>query len=294
MKKNINATTVLDTNRRFHDEVEAGQYDNRMGVKFDAASRQQMIGELEKVAGCPLPREGIVLDVAAGTGNLSVNLAATGWFRRVIAVDISRNSLEVARKNAHEINARITPLCSDMQPLPLKDNTIDLIVGCAFLHHLPDPVQFMKEIYRVLKPGCPFIIVGEPTHIGAMIINGAKTPLVFLNTLKRWITHRPEKSIPWKHHHIDVHCFTKKDTHLLVESFSAVRIITEGFFEPIISQSFLVPIRTQINPQSWLHSFFQKLSFLSKKIDSSFLGSLIPGFCRTTLKLSGKKPSSFT
>ena len=37
--------------------------------------------------------------------------------------------------------------------LPLADNSIDIAVSLAVLEHLNDPGVFLKEIYRVLKPG---------------------------------------------------------------------------------------------------------------------------------------------
>jgi len=37
--------------------------------------------------------------------------------------------------------------------LPFNDNTFNVITAAALIEHLPDPHSFLKECYRVLKPG---------------------------------------------------------------------------------------------------------------------------------------------
>ena len=55
---------------------------------------------------------------------------------------------------------------SDMMRLPFPDGSVDYVVGCAFLHHLPHPAGFMGEVKRVLRPGGTFVIIGEPSGFG--------------------------------------------------------------------------------------------------------------------------------
>ena len=47
----------------------------------------------------------------------------------------------------------------DALDLPLRDESIDLVYGFAFAHHLPDPERFLAEVARVLRPGgrCVFM-----------------------------------------------------------------------------------------------------------------------------------------
>lgn len=232
---------ILDLNRRFHDEVEAETYDQRMGVDHGDDAVAAMIEELERVLGEPLPR-GEVLDVGAGTGNVAVKLARTGRFDRVVAADISRGMLRVAREAAEALGLdNLETVETDMRALPFPDDSFDAVVGCAFLHHLPDPVRFVREVHRVLRPGAPFVFIGEPSTRGARLTGMVKAPLVATNRVLERVTGR--RGLRWDHDDIDVHTFTVDDIHRMAADFERVRLAPAGFLEPIIDQGLLAPAR---------------------------------------------------
>jgi len=41
----------------------------------------------------------------------------------------------------------------DMQYIPRPDNYYDLVVHSDTLEHVPNPIEALKEVYRILKPG---------------------------------------------------------------------------------------------------------------------------------------------
>jgi SAM-dependent methyltransferase len=41
----------------------------------------------------------------------------------------------------------------DALDLPIRDETVDIVYGFAFVHHLPDLDRFLGEVARVLRPG---------------------------------------------------------------------------------------------------------------------------------------------
>lgn len=239
MKNIENPGKVLVLNRRFHDDVEAATYDDRMGVDFSASAVAATIDELERVLGRPLPRGGIVVDVGAGTGNLAVKLALDGRFDRVIAVDISAGMLASAARSAAANGVCVQTVTNDMTRLPFADGSVDVVVGCAVLHHLPNPVAFLREVRRVLKPGAPCVFIGEPSTSGERLTAAVKSPLLAMVKAARLFGLMAQPL--WEHEAIDVHTFGPDDVDALVDGFVEVRFAPEGFVAPVIDQGLLAP-----------------------------------------------------
>ncbi len=102
--------------------------------------------------------KGILLDLACGTGSLSVEFAKRGF--EVIGVDISAQMLTVAREKAYEQGTDILLLCQPMQELDLY-GTVDAAV-CALdsINHL-ESAEDVKETFRkvslFMNPGGVFV-----------------------------------------------------------------------------------------------------------------------------------------
>lgn len=286
MQANVDTLRVLEINRRFHDEVEAAHYDERMGVCHSPEAVQKTIAELERVLGEELPRGGWVADVGSGTGNIAIKLALDGRFDRVTAVDISSKSLEKLSDTAHSLHVLVETVVSEMQPLPFEDDSLDLLVGCAFLHHMPNPEQFMDEVARVLKPGARFVIIGEPTHLGATITNVVKFPLVAINRLRRLFVR--ENLFRWEHDQIDVHTFTQADVHNLFERrFDQTRVCCEGFLEPVVDQAILAPLRRFLPETGIAGRLFGSIQASCSAVDRALLNRTLPSNLKVSLKVSG-------
>ncbi len=103
-------------------------------------------------------RHGLLLDLACGTGSLSVELARRGF--EVIGVDNSPEMLAVAAEKAAEQGQDILFLCQNMQQLDLY-GTIDAAV-CTLdsLNHITRPREVQAVLQRVslfMNPGGIFI-----------------------------------------------------------------------------------------------------------------------------------------
>lgn len=93
-----------------------------------------------------------VLDVACGTGDLSLVLAEAGA-ARVIGLDFCRPMLEIARRKADADSRSIPFVEGDALRLPFADATFDAVTIAFGLRNLAGVADGLRELRRVLKPG---------------------------------------------------------------------------------------------------------------------------------------------
>jgi demethylmenaquinone methyltransferase/2-methoxy-6-polyprenyl-1,4-benzoquinol methylase len=94
-----------------------------------------------------LPVDGKVLDVACGTGDLSIALFEnTG--AQVVGVDFCRPMLELAAKK----NRQLFYVEADALRLPFDDGAFDAVTIAFGLRNLSSVESGLKELRRVLKP----------------------------------------------------------------------------------------------------------------------------------------------
>lgn len=101
---------------------------------------------------------GLLLDLACGTGSVSVRLAKKGY--EVIGVDLSPEMLSEAQNKAYSAGQNILFLCQDMTVLDLY-GTVDAAV-CTLdgLCHLPDEESLQAALRKVslfMNPGGVFL-----------------------------------------------------------------------------------------------------------------------------------------
>lgn len=103
----------------------------------------------------PRLRPGLsVLDVGAGPGTITADLAELVGPGRVTAVETSESALDLARatvasRNLTNVDFRV----GDVHRLDLPDDTYDVVHAHQVLQHVGDPVQALREMRRVAKPG---------------------------------------------------------------------------------------------------------------------------------------------
>ena len=159
---------ILDVNRRYHD-VAARDYDAKWGISFGEIGRHQVIGKVRKLLGerpGPFPR---ALEIGAGTGYFSLNLMQDGVIGAATCTDISAGMLETLERNATALGLDVETAACDAAELPFDDESFDLVLGHAVLHHLPDLDRAFAEFHRVLAPGGTLFFAGEPSRHGDRI-----------------------------------------------------------------------------------------------------------------------------
>ncbi len=92
-----------------------------------------------------------VLDVACGTGVVSVTAARSG--AQVRALDLSPALLEHARKNAQIAGTKIEFVEGDVEALPYADESFDVVLSQFGHMFAPRPDVAASEMLRVLRPG---------------------------------------------------------------------------------------------------------------------------------------------
>jgi demethylmenaquinone methyltransferase / 2-methoxy-6-polyprenyl-1,4-benzoquinol methylase len=90
----------------------------------------------------------IVLDVACGTGDLSIELQ-THAKARIIGSDFCRPMLAIAKEKSVEL-----PFVEgDAMSLPFEENSFDAVTIAFGLRNLPNFENGLKELHRILKLG---------------------------------------------------------------------------------------------------------------------------------------------
>jgi len=162
------ADAIRDVNTRYHDAA-AAHYDTKWGVNFGEVGRAQVRGKLHKLLGKPLPTFGCSLEIGAGTGYFTLNMLQDGVVREATATDISPGMLDALQANASRIGVDVQTVACDAEALPFEDESFDLVLGHAVLHHLPHLDDAFAEFRRVLRPGGLFVFAGEPSRTGDRI-----------------------------------------------------------------------------------------------------------------------------
>lgn len=129
---------------------------------YDALTANVSYDTVAQVLGSLLTRygkgRGLLLDLACGTGSVSVRLAEKGY--EVIGVDLSPEMLSEAQNKAYTTGQNILFLCQDMTKLDLY-GTVDAAV-CTLdgLCHLPDEESVSAALGKVslfMNPGGVFL-----------------------------------------------------------------------------------------------------------------------------------------
>jgi ubiquinone/menaquinone biosynthesis C-methylase UbiE len=161
----LTAEQIRNANTRYHD-VAAGHYDSKWGIDFGDVGSEQVSRKMGKALGREPGHYARALEVGAGTGYFSLNLLRAGLIGEATCSDISPGMLEALQANARSLGLKVRTEPADAERLPFADESFDLVLGHAVLHHIPDLARAFAEFERVLAPGGMIVFAGEPSRYG--------------------------------------------------------------------------------------------------------------------------------
>jgi tRNA (cmo5U34)-methyltransferase len=166
-------STPDEIRRRFDNDVERfSNLETGQSATVDAPLGLELIAG---AAAAVNPRAEALLDIGCGAGNYSLKLMERLPLRAVTLIDLSRPMLDraVARIGS---GLAVTALQGDIRETALPEETFDVAVAAATLHHLRADEEWdavFAAVYRSLREGGSFwiwdLLLHEPPALHAFL-----------------------------------------------------------------------------------------------------------------------------
>ncbi|MEX0702881.1 MAG: class I SAM-dependent methyltransferase [Planctomycetales bacterium] len=150
---------VMDTaeEARDYDAMDHAAVNRAFAADFLSLLQGSPLAARLAGAGDPLR----ILDVGTGTALIPIEICRT--FRldgatlpvRITAIDLAGEMLKLAERNVRDAGLadRVQLEPADAKRLPYGDGSFDAVISNSIVHHIPEPVDVLREMRRVLRPG---------------------------------------------------------------------------------------------------------------------------------------------
>jgi ubiquinone/menaquinone biosynthesis C-methylase UbiE len=167
--------------------VVAWTYD-LVASRYDAIKRFQPRDESWFVAGPVLRaleavKRPLVLDVATGTGRLPLALLRERFRGWIVGLDLSRGMLSQARRKLRPYGEQVCLIWQDAGHLPFGEDTFDAVTCMESLEFMPEPLEVLSEMVRVLAPGGVLFLTNRVGHEARFLPGRAIPRPLFLRIL---------------------------------------------------------------------------------------------------------------
>lgn len=100
--------------------------------------------------------KGTILEIGAGTGT---NLKYYSSNTKIILLEPNSKMYKHIKDNSNKLGIKFNIIKSKAEKIPLKDESVDVVVSTLVLCSVEDVDKVLSEIYRVLKKGGKFIFL---------------------------------------------------------------------------------------------------------------------------------------
>ena len=279
---------IKDVNTRYHDAA-ADEYDAKWGIDFGETGQEQVRLKLVKALGGRQGESfGDALEIGSGTGYFSLNLVQLGVIERLTATDISPGMLQRLSATAEGLGVGgVTTVATEAETLPFEDESFDLVLGHAVLHHIPDLDR---------------AFAGEPSRYGDRLAALPKRVGMLAAPAWRRLTGARERAVAeadLSHGHslegeVDVHAFAPADLRRLLRDSGFEQRHVGG--EELLSNAWGWGLRTvestaEPDSVSWGWRNFAFRSYIAlQKVDTRVLEPYLPAELFYNLLVSARKP----
>jgi len=149
-------STIEEIRERFDADVERfSKLETGQAATIDAPLAMALITEAAVATTKPIRR---VLDIGCGAGNNTLKLREiSGVDFHADLLDLSQPMLDRATERVSAANAGLVgAIQSDFRNAEIADNTYDIVLAAAVLHHLRDDEDWLRafeKLFRILTPG---------------------------------------------------------------------------------------------------------------------------------------------
>ncbi len=166
----MHKSTVEEIKQRFNNDVERfSNLDTGQVSTIDAKISLELITEASKRI---VPNAENLLDIGCGAGNFTLMMLSKIKNLNCTLVDLSKPMLDKAfERVSQQTNNKVTISQGDIREVGLPENSFDIILAGAVLHHLRDDKDWettFSKIFKLLKPnGCLMIsdLITQDTEV---------------------------------------------------------------------------------------------------------------------------------